>query len=299
MPPSPASPSSASSSPASPRPISPSPKSPHHMSSNPARGQPQQGPEKAPAPRRPLDGKRTLILAAGLLAACVLTLLLQPSPNSLSRLVTSLGFAAAETKESKAKHEAERQLAQAMAQMSVHEAQDAQAAAREPAIEGAAPANPVKPDALAAVTLLPAIADANKATELPKESPPPEVPAAPHVVTPAPAPPPAPVTLTLPAQPELAPLEDAEVRRLISKAQQSMRDGDIFGARLIYERVIADGNKSALFALAETYDPNVLARMNAKAIKANTVQARSLYEEALRAGNTDAKARIQALNTHE
>jgi len=66
------------------------------------------------------------------------------------------------------------------------------------------------------------------------------------------------------------------MRRLGDKAAQAVRDGDIFGARLILERAIEAGDANALLALAETYDPKALARMNAKSVKGDPVRARAL-----------------------
>ena len=136
---------------------------------------------------------------------------------------------------------------------------------------------------------------------------------APLVETPAPmarvvepqAPTPPPTTTTAspvpaPAQtvalrPALAPLSDADLRRLGDKAAQALRDGDIFGARLILERVIEGGDANALMALAETYDPRGLARMNAKGVKPDPARARSLYEQALAKGVAAAQARLDVL----
>jgi hypothetical protein len=74
-----------------------------------------------------------------------------------------------------------------------------------------------------------------------------------------------------------------------------MRDGDIYGARLILERAIEGGDVNALMALAETYDPRGLARMNAKGVKPDPGRARSLYTQALAKGVATAQAKLDAL----
>jgi len=139
------------------------------------------------------------------------------------------------------------------------------------------------------------------------------------VATPAPAPAPeAPAPLARVAEPQLAappaptpvatptsapapasslpPLGDADLRRLGDKASQAIRDGDIYGARLILERTIEGGDANALLALAETYDPKALARMNVKSVKGDIARARTLYTQALGKGVAAARARLDALD---
>lgn len=96
-------------------------------------------------------------------------------------------------------------------------------------------------------------------------------------------------------RPALPPLSDADLRRLGDKAAQAMRDGDIFGARLILERAIEAGDANALLALAETYDPRSLARMNARNVKPDPARARNLYVQALSKGVASAQARLESL----
>ena len=103
---------------------------------------------------------------------------------------------------------------------------------------------------------------------------------------------PAPAAAMRPITP---PLSDADLRRLGDKAAQALRDGDIYGARLILERAIEGGDANALMALADTYDPRGLARMNAKGVKPDPARARDLYMQATEKGVTAAKARLDAL----
>lgn len=113
-----------------------------------------------------------------------------------------------------------------------------------------------------------------------------------QIAAPIPAPAPAPA---LALRPTLPPLSDADLRRLGDKAAQAIRDGDFFGARLTLERAIEGGDANALMALAETYDPRGLARMNAKGMKPDPARARSLYTQALAKGVASAQAKLDAL----
>lgn len=65
----------------------------------------------------------------------------------------------------------------------------------------------------------------------------------------------------------------------LNRAREQLRRGDIAAARRLLER-IADSDGQALFALAETYDPEVLTRWGAVGIKPNLELARALYEKA-------------------
>ncbi len=92
------------------------------------------------------------------------------------------------------------------------------------------------------------------------------------------------------------PLSETDLRRLADKAAQAMRDGDVYGARLILEKSVEGGDARALMTLAETYDPRALARMNAKSVKPDPARARALYEQALEKGVTGARAKLDALD---
>ena len=52
----------------------------------------------------------------------------------------------------------------------------------------------------------------------------------------------------------------------------------------------------AIMALAETYDPNMLAAWGIRDVEADVERARQLYERALRAGVTTARSRLEGLN---
>src|SRR5262249_52632685 len=75
-------------------------------------------------------------------------------------------------------------------------------------------------------------------------------PASPAKPTAAPAPAPAPAP---------TPTLDTETRRLMAQARQLVDQRNIVAARSVLERAADSGHPPAVFALAETYDPNVLA----------------------------------------
>lgn len=93
-----------------------------------------------------------------------------------------------------------------------------------------------------------------------------------------------------------APVADAsqQIEMVLVQARQRVEGGDVQGAR---ELLNGEGNPSAplLFALAETYDPNMLAAWGSRGVSADVQRARSLYAKALDLGFGRAMARLDAL----
>jgi hypothetical protein len=82
---------------------------------------------------------------------------------------------------------------------------------------------------------------------------------------------------------------------MIARASELLRLGDISGARLLLDRASSAGEARATFALAETYDPNVLARWGARGIRGDVSKAKELYARALSDGMSEATIRITDL----
>ncbi len=99
----------------------------------------------------------------------------------------------------------------------------------------------------------------------------------------------------------LPPPIDPNARALVTTAQilavaeRFVATGDVLAARAILSDTAASGDARALFALAETYDPNLLASWNAQKAEPSISYARLLYEAALRNGLADAQTRLDAL----
>ena len=100
-----------------------------------------------------------------------------------------------------------------------------------------------------------------------------------------------------PAAPAAKPPE-ASVRtddRLLVRADELFRRGDVSGARLLLERSMEAGHPRAAFLLAETFDPHVLSRLGALGIRGDAGKARELYARARSLGVAQAQERIEAL----
>ena len=95
------------------------------------------------------------------------------------------------------------------------------------------------------------------------------------------------------AQP--APEQAAEAGGLVARASSLLRQGDIGAARLVLERAVEMGSAQASFALAETYDPLILAKWGTYGTRGDERRAQDLYAKANAAGIQEAKSRLEAL----
>ncbi|MDH3579390.1 MAG: hypothetical protein OEM91_02030, partial [Hyphomicrobiales bacterium] len=91
------------------------------------------------------------------------------------------------------------------------------------------------------------------------------------------------------------PLEKAEESRLLAKGKGLSRSGDIASARLVYEHAATRGSAEAMYALAQTYDPRMLAQWEVIGIAPNPSLALEWYTRAARLGHDAADARAGEL----
>jgi hypothetical protein len=87
----------------------------------------------------------------------------------------------------------------------------------------------------------------------------------------------------------------ARIDGLLSQAAERIESGDVTGAREMLADA-DDGVQGAVsFALAETYDPNMLAAWGARGGDADAAKARALYQKAFGLGVARAQNRLDAL----
>jgi hypothetical protein len=84
----------------------------------------------------------------------------------------------------------------------------------------------------------------------------------------------------------------AEIAQMVKRGAELMANGDIAAARLMYQRAAEAGEASAAFALAETYDPQVLAKGG---IPADMALAQTWYAKARDLGSAEAPERLERL----
>lgn len=82
---------------------------------------------------------------------------------------------------------------------------------------------------------------------------------------------------------------------LVARASSLLGQGDIIAARTVLERAAMMGNARANFALAETYDPAVLAKWGTYGTRGDPDMARDLYSKAVAEGIVEASERAEAL----
>jgi hypothetical protein len=91
----------------------------------------------------------------------------------------------------------------------------------------------------------------------------------------------------------------AEAAAYIAHARTKIQQGDIAGARRLLERAserASEGDEGdAFFALAETYDPRMLAKWGVLGTKPDLDMAKALYSKAASRGAQGARERLLAL----
>jgi hypothetical protein len=87
----------------------------------------------------------------------------------------------------------------------------------------------------------------------------------------------------------------ARIDGLLPQAAQLIESGDVAGAREILDGADDGGQGAVSFALAETYDPNMLAAWGTRGVAADAAKARELYQKAFDLGVARAQTRLDAL----
>jgi TPR repeat protein len=99
-----------------------------------------------------------------------------------------------------------------------------------------------------------------------------------------------------PVKPQPRQHDAAEIALMMKNGADMMTNRDVAGARLLYMRAAEAGDALAAFALAETYDPLVLRKLNARGgIAPDVALARGWYERARDLGSATAPERLERL----
>lgn len=89
--------------------------------------------------------------------------------------------------------------------------------------------------------------------------------------------------------------EDTETTLLLARSELLASSGDLAGARALLHESADRERGVILFALAETFDPNMLAAWGLRDQHADPARARGLYEQARAKGIERARSRLEAL----
>jgi hypothetical protein len=79
---------------------------------------------------------------------------------------------------------------------------------------------------------------------------------------------------------------------LMQRGQDSLKNGDIATARMLFGRLADAGIADAAFAAAETYDARYLAAHNVLGVPGDDAKARDYYQRAAQLGSTEASAHL-------
>jgi TPR repeat protein len=81
----------------------------------------------------------------------------------------------------------------------------------------------------------------------------------------------------------------------MADAMRLLVDGDIAGARLLFEQLADQGESEAAYELARTFDPEALTELGVKDVQADRKLAVTWYERASETGNAKAAERLKIL----
>ena len=87
----------------------------------------------------------------------------------------------------------------------------------------------------------------------------------------------------------------ARLEGTLAQASRRVESGDVTGAREMLAAAEEGNQGTVTFALAETYDPNMLAAWGSRGVAADVAKAKALYRKALNLGVSNAQSRIDAL----
>ncbi len=108
-----------------------------------------------------------------------------------------------------------------------------------------------------------------------------------------PSAPPAPAPFARP--PTTAKLSPEMVAALLRHGQTLLEQGNVSAARLVYERAAAADSGPGATGAGKTYDPAILASIDARGLQGDAGRAANWYRKGIALGDSEAGARLKAL----
>jgi hypothetical protein len=90
-------------------------------------------------------------------------------------------------------------------------------------------------------------------------------------------------------------LDPVDVAVLLQRGHEVAANGDLVGARLLFQRAAEAGDSDAALALAGTYDPIVLEHLGERGLAPDVAAARFWYQKAQELGSKEAPQRLETL----
>lgn len=103
------------------------------------------------------------------------------------------------------------------------------------------------------------------------------------------------VTAAIPAPPPVEPLSAKEEADITARGKTLIGAGDVGSARLVFSYAARRGSPQAMYALAQTYDPQYLALWKVRGLEAEMDTALKWYMKAAEAGHELAQGRLKTL----
>jgi hypothetical protein len=93
--------------------------------------------------------------------------------------------------------------------------------------------------------------------------------------------------------------DPGEIAASLTRANALIASGDLAAARLVLQRAADSGDARSAMTLAETYDPEILAKLAVHGVVPDLALARDWYEKAKRFGAAEAAQRLELLASKE
>jgi len=256
----------------------------------------------------PADGVSYLRMAGGVTAACVVAaalafVMVGGWHSSTFRSVAHLREHPASKKTAGAADRPVTSDSRRGARLASASPPPARVAFAEPALSGPPAATPQKME-LASVSPAPVAAapaphtvPTMRVAPWPAETPRNTIGSAAPVTPPAPAAPAASPVQPPSSLPPQTTMNAAEIKLLLGQGKQFVSVGDLVTARTVLQRVADADIAAGALALAETYDPAVLAKLGVRGLQGDVDQARHWYERARELGADEATQRLTQLTS--
>jgi hypothetical protein len=94
-------------------------------------------------------------------------------------------------------------------------------------------------------------------------------------------------------------LSSEEVAASLKRGEDLVANGDLGAARLVFQRLVEDGNANAALALAKIYDPMMPEKQRAHGFESDAALAQYWYEKAKALGSNDVRRKLQVARHSE
>lgn len=95
------------------------------------------------------------------------------------------------------------------------------------------------------------------------------------------------------------PVEENPATMLVDRGDALLKQGNVAGARMLYEKAVSLGVGIAALKLGDTYDSDFLAQQNLRGIKPDQIKAADWYQKAQSMGVMQAGQKIKKIEDHK